>query len=114
MVIGAILVAVAILLVYETRALMMGESADTDVVRSVRAIAENDPSVDGVARLLTMQLGPHRVLLNIDVQFRPHLSARELFDAVDRIEGRVRRAHPEMQDIFVEIEALRHAGQANR
>ena len=90
------------------------ESADTDVVRSVRAIAENDPSVDGVARLLTMQLGPHRVLLNIDVQFRPHLSARELFDAIDRIEGRVRRAHPEMQDIFVEIEALRHAGQANR
>lgn len=57
-VIGVILVAVAILLVVETRALVMGESADRDVVHSVREIAASDPCVQAIPRLLTMQLGP--------------------------------------------------------
>jgi cation diffusion facilitator family transporter len=109
-VIGTILIAVATLLVYESRMLVMGESADGDVVRSVREIAAGDPRVAAIPRLLTMQLGPRRVLLNVDVRFRPGLDAVALVEAVDRLEDRIRQSHPQMQSIFIEIEAL----QGNR
>jgi cation diffusion facilitator family transporter len=112
MVIGVILIAVAILLVAETRMLVMGESADAEVVRAVRAIAERDPCVQAIPRLLTMQLGPRRVLLNLDVRFRPGLSGDALVEAVDRLEGRIREAHPEMREIFIEIEGLKGTERA--
>jgi len=106
-VIGAILIAVAILLVYESRGLILGESADADVVRSVRKLATSERSVQGVARLLTMQLGPRHVLLNMDIQFRSDISASALFEAVDGLEARIRQVHPEIRSIFLEIQALR-------
>ena len=111
-VIGVILVAVAILLVIESRALMMGESADGDIVRSVRAIATGDPCVEAIPRLLTMQLAPRRVLLNVDIRFRAGMTGSALIEAVDRLEARIREAHPEVGEIFIEIEALR--GQERR
>ncbi len=107
MLIGIILIAVSTLLVYETRSLVMGESADPDLVRSVRAIADEESAVKGVPRLRTMQIGPRHVLLNMDVQFHHKISTDDLFGALDRVENRIREAHPEVRDIFLEIEALR-------
>jgi cation diffusion facilitator family transporter len=106
-VIGVILVAVAILLVIESRALMLGECADGEIVRSVRAFAAGDPCVEAIPRLLTMQLAPQRVLLNVDIRFRPNMSGSALVEAVDRLEARIREAHPQVGEIFIEIEALR-------
>ena len=57
-VIGLILISVASLLVYEARALVMGESVDPAIVSSVRALAASDKDVQGVPRLLTIQMGP--------------------------------------------------------
>jgi divalent metal cation (Fe/Co/Zn/Cd) transporter len=65
-----------------------------------------------VPRLLTMQLGPRRVLLNLDVRFRPGLTGDALVEAVDRLEGRIREAHPEMREIFIEIEGLKGTERA--
>jgi cation diffusion facilitator family transporter len=113
-VIGVILVAVAILLVVESRALVMGESADGDIVRSLREIAGSDPCVEAIPRLLTMQLAPRRVLLNVDVRFRPGMSASALVEAVDRLEARIREAHPQVEEIFIEFEALRERDRGGR
>lgn len=107
MLIGIILIGVATLLVYETRSLVMGERADPDLARAVRAIAVDEPSVRGVSKLRTMQVGPRHVLLNMDLQFHPEISTAELFGALDEVERRIREAHPEVQDIFLDIETLR-------
>ncbi|MBC7945255.1 MAG: cation diffusion facilitator family transporter, partial [Burkholderiales bacterium] len=56
--IGVILALVAVFLVYESRGLIIGESADTGAVRSIRALAETEPNVQSVERPLTMHLGP--------------------------------------------------------
>ena len=76
--IGLTLVAVAGLLVYESRALIMGESAHPEIVRSVREIASSDPA-SRRTEILTMQLGAHQVLLNMDIQFQPDISSAALF-----------------------------------
>jgi divalent metal cation (Fe/Co/Zn/Cd) transporter len=68
-VIGLILAVIAVLLAYESRGLLLGESANSFTVASIREITISDPSVGGVMRVLTMHLGPHEILLNLEIQF---------------------------------------------
>jgi divalent metal cation (Fe/Co/Zn/Cd) transporter len=105
-VIGAILAAVAVLLAYESRGLLVGESASAEVVASIRSVTECDPAVERVGPLLTMHLGPHEVLLNIEIQFRRSLSGAEVEAAIDRVETAVRGQHPDVKRIFIEAESL--------
>jgi len=105
-VIGILLAAVAAVLAYETRGLLIGESADPKVVASIRALVEADPAVERVRRPLTMHLGPEQVLLALDVQFRPGLTAPEVEAAVDRLEAAIRARHPQVRHIYLEAEAI--------
>ena len=105
--VGLILAAVAVVLAYESRSLLLGESADPRTVAGIRALAEADPAVEVVRRPLTMHFGPEQVLLNLDVQFRRGLSAAEVEAAVDRLEAAIRARHPEIKHIFLEADAIR-------
>ncbi len=105
-VIGIILAIVAMLLAYESKGLLVGESANRQIVNNIRAIAKTDPAVQAVMRLLTMQLGPHEVLLNLEIQFCKHLSSEELALAVERLEGKIKRQHPDVKHIFIEAKSL--------
>lgn len=104
--IGVILAGVAVILALDTRRLLIGETARPEIVRSIRRIVEEDPSTERVGNPLTMHLGPEGILVNLDVQFRRGLSAAELEKAVDRLEARIRSAHPEVERIFLEARSL--------
>jgi cation diffusion facilitator family transporter len=113
-VIGVLLAAVALVLAAESRSLLVGESADPRRVKRVRALVESDPAVAAVVRLLTLQLGPDQVLLTVDVQFHPDLTALEVEGAIDRLEKKVRGEFPEMKYIFVEAESITTRGTARK
>ncbi len=104
--IGLILAVVAIVLTYESRGLLIGERADTEVIASVRQIVSTDAAVLDVQRLLTMHLGPEEILLTLELHFRPQLSSQALTVAIDRLESAIRTSHPEITRIFVEAKAL--------
>lgn len=104
--IGLILAAVAIFLAYESKGLLLGESMEKATVRNIRQLAQDDPAVVEVKRPLTMHFGPHEVLLNLDIQFQKGLSGAELASAVDRLEKRIREAHPSIKRIFLEAESI--------
>jgi divalent metal cation (Fe/Co/Zn/Cd) transporter len=76
------------------------------MLASIQALAQADPAVESVLRSLTMYLGPHEVLLNLDVQFHYGLSTIEVETAVDRLERIIRRRHPEVTRIFIEAETI--------
>ena len=103
-VIGMILAGVAVLLARESKALLVGESADGESVASIRAVVEADDAVERAPHPLTMHLGPDEVLLNLDVRFREGLSADDVVTAVGRIEVAIRARHPEVRRIFLEIQ----------
>ena len=105
--IGVLLVTVALLLARESSGLLVGESADPAQVQAIRAMAASDPAIQRVHSVLTMQLAPDQVLLNLGLKFRGGLGTRELEDAVDRLERNLRRKYPEIKQIFVEAESLR-------
>lgn len=104
-VIGTILVCTAGWLAYESKSLLVGEAADPDLVAAVRQIALADPAVTGLGAVLTLHLGPENVLLNIEVQFMPELPAEEIHAAVHRIEESISAPFPEVNRIFIEVEA---------
>jgi divalent metal cation (Fe/Co/Zn/Cd) transporter len=106
-VIGLILAAVAVMLVYESRALIVGETADPILVHEVQAIVEGDAAVQRARPPLTMQMSPDDVLLNMDIEFRHELSAAEVIAAIDRIEAAIRARHPSVSRIFLEMEGVR-------
>jgi len=104
--IGLILCGVASFLVWESKKLLIGEAADKDIRRSIRDIASGDAAVNDVVRTLTMQMGPHTLVLNMELKFDESLHAEEVEKAVDRMEKAIRAKHPEVKYIFVEAESL--------
>lgn len=100
--IGLMLAGVAFFLTVKSRNLLVGETADLTVVDHIQELAGTDPAVEQAARPMTMHLGPHEVLLNLDLQFRPDLSVAEVTAAIERLEERIRQAHPDIKRIFIE------------
>ncbi|HYQ91962.1 MAG TPA: cation transporter dimerization domain-containing protein, partial [Candidatus Competibacteraceae bacterium] len=109
--IGLILAAVALLLAYESKGLLVGESTDPDVIRHIHALARADPAVEAVRAPLTMHFGPEQVLLTMDIQFRPELSAHEVESAIDRLEKTIRATYPRIKRIYIEAEAVSARGR---
>jgi cation diffusion facilitator family transporter len=105
--IGLLLCAIATVLAVESKGLLLGESASEETLREIRRTIEHDRDVVGVRNILTMHLGPAELLLNLDVQFAQELGVPEITRAIERLESEIRRAHPEIKQIFIEARAFR-------
>src|SRR5258706_9754653 len=103
--IGLLLAAIPMLLAYETKGLLVGESADPESVKAIRRIAESDPDVDAVNRVLTMFFGPNTILLAMDLRFRQTLTTVELERTVDRLEANIRKHNEKIRHIFIESDS---------
>jgi cation diffusion facilitator family transporter len=113
-VIGVILAAVALTLVYETRGLLIGESTSPDVVADIARIAAADPTVSTARTPLTMHLAPFEILLNLEVIYKQNTSAEEQVAAVERIEKAIREKYPAITRIFIEARRADSAQPARR
>jgi len=113
LVIGGILAAVAVYLVYESQGLLLGESAAPEIVQCIQRLAADDPAVERIQPPLTMHFGPHEVLLNMNIQFRPGLSGTELVAAMERLDKAIREEQPSIKHIFIEAEALSRVASHN-
>lgn len=101
-VIGTLLCVIGIALARDTRSLLIGEGITEDVRAQVLAVASATPHVLQVRQLLSLHLGPDSVLLALKVSFAPELDLRQLEQAIDQLEERIRQALPQMKKIFVE------------
>jgi cation diffusion facilitator family transporter len=104
--IGVILMVTATLLVRATLRLVIGQAADPALVRDIRARIGEDPVACRVGRVRTVHFGPESVLAQIEVAFARRLDAEEVASTIDRMQRRLRGAHPELEHIFIEAEHL--------
>jgi cation diffusion facilitator family transporter len=104
--IGVLLAGVAVLLTYESRDLLIGESAMRGVVRSIRARASQARGVARVHRVLTMQLGPDNVLVALEATFEPGLTGEELGNVTRDLEDAILREHPSIKHVYVDAHGL--------
>jgi cation diffusion facilitator family transporter len=105
-VIGGILCAVAVYLVYETKNLLVGEGADPEVVHHMRELAAGHPGVLDVRKPATVHLGPDEVIVILNVRFEPRLSAEKVAAIIDDIEHAIRGRYPEMRHILIEAQRV--------
>lgn len=105
--IGGVLAAVAVLLAAETKELLIGEAAGRRERSAIRGRLLAMPEVSSVGRLLTMQMGPHEVLVNVEVDFSSRLTAAEVEGAIARAEREIRTVLPDVGEVFTEFRAGR-------
>jgi cation diffusion facilitator family transporter len=105
-VIGGVLAAVSAFLVYQSKGLLLGQSADPEILASIRAAARAVPGVALVEPPLTMHFGPDEVLLNLELAFHPDVPAAAITDQVDRLEKTIRGRHPEVCRIYIKARSL--------
>lgn len=103
-IIGLILGGTAIWLAYETKGLLIGESANTHVVAGIRAIVVDCDSVEHVNEVLTMHMGPDYILANISVDFDDAISADEVERSIGHMDRRIKQVYPQIKRVFIEAE----------
>lgn len=106
-IIGLILGGTALWLAYETKGLLIGESAQTHIIKGIKEIAATYKEIEQVNEVLTMHMGADSILLNLSADFVDTLSAAEVETTIQRLDSRIKQAYPEVKRIFVEAESRR-------
>ena len=104
--IGVVLALIAAFLAYETKALLIGESASPEVVAGVRRILGQERGILRVNEILTMHMGPQDVLLNLSVDFHAGLSSDKVEAAITALEQKIKKDFPEIVRVFIEAQSI--------
>jgi cation diffusion facilitator family transporter len=105
-VIGLLLCAVAVVMAYESKGLLVGEGLGREELKDLRALVERDPAVESVQHLYTVYQGAREVLLAVELHFRSTLSALEVRRAVSRLKRDIKAAQPDIARIYFGAESL--------
>jgi cation diffusion facilitator family transporter len=104
-IIGVILGGTAVWLAYETKGLLIGESANEKVINGIREIVQTYDGVEHVNEVLTMHMGPDFILVNISIDFQDDIPAGDLEVMIGRLDQHIKHAFPHVKRVFVEAES---------
>lgn len=107
--IGLVLGVLAILLLYEAKGLLIGESADPKVVEAIAKCAAAHDGIVAVHEVLTLHSSPEMVTVIISADFDDSISARAVEGIVADIERQVAQAFPIVARVYVRPQDKRPA-----
>ena len=99
--IGALLVAVAIVVGVEIKALLIGQGVDPRLLERMREHLAAHDEVETVYNVITQQLG-RDVMVAVKAKMRPTATGRALVEAINRVEKSFRGTFPQVQWLFFE------------
>ena len=103
-IIGVILIGTAVWLAYETKGLLIGESANQSVIQGIRDSLQGHTNINHVNEILTMHMGPDFILANISVDFANAISAQQVETDVAAIDRSIKQKYPQIKRVFIEAE----------
>jgi cation diffusion facilitator family transporter len=106
--IGMLLGVIAVVLILETKSLLIGEAANPEAVARIRAALVGG-AVERVIHLRTMHLGPDELLVAAKITFGGTLGVAEVAAEINAAEDRVRQAEPVARVIYLEPDLYRPA-----
>ncbi|HEX3651113.1 MAG TPA: cation transporter, partial [Pseudonocardiaceae bacterium] len=106
--IGALLGVIALVLIIETKSLLIGEGVGPDLLDRITGELARD-QVERVIHIRTQYLSPDELLVAAKIAFVPDLPLREVAQAIDAAEARVRAAVPLAKLIYLEPDLDRNA-----
>ncbi len=105
--IGVLLGIIAVILLWDMKSLLIGESASRKDVEAMEAAIESQPEVVRVIHLRAEHIGPEELLVGAKVEFLHDLSVVEVSQAIDRVERSIRVGVPAARVIFIEPDVHR-------
>ena len=103
-VIGLLLGVTAWVLAIESKALLIGELADPELVEGIRAAAETMPGIVGVGHVLTVHSAPDQVTVVMSADFEDSLTAGDVERIVAEIEAKVAAHWPTVKRLYIRPE----------
>jgi len=100
-VIGAILGITAVFLAYESKALLIGEAADPELVAAIHALVMQKQAVVTIGEILTVHSAPDQITAMMAVDFDDSISAREVERLVCQIEDEIQAAFPDVRHLYI-------------
>ena len=105
--IGILLIATAVFLMNRTRSLLVGESGDEEIIGGIRALLLANPRIASIRRILSSQMSPGNLLLNLDLRFNRSVVGNDLPEAVASIEKSIRNQFPSVKEVFIEVQSFK-------
>ncbi len=103
--IGIILAATAILLAFETKALLIGEAASPELITAIQERTMARQTIVHVNEIRSMHMGPNDILLALSVDFQDNITAGEVEQKIATLEQEIKTAHPEVKHLFIEVQS---------
>jgi cation diffusion facilitator family transporter len=100
--IGIILIAFSLVLLRESRSLLMGETIRKDSLADIISITESDAAVVKVLQNFSMYMAPEEVLLQLMTVFKNDLTTQQILESIDRINKTIREKYPRVKQLFIE------------
>jgi cation diffusion facilitator family transporter len=111
--IGVLLAFVAVVLAVETKSMLIGESAVSEIEKKIREELESVAEVDRVIHLRTLHVGPEDLLVAAKIAVTHDDTAAEVARGIDAAEARIREAVPAARHIYIEPDLDRSAKPEN-
>jgi len=100
-IIGAILAVTAFFLAYESKALLIGEAADPELVAAIHALVLEKEAVVTIGEILTVHSAPDQITAMLAVDFDDSISAREVERLVWQIEDETQAKFPDVTRLYI-------------
>jgi cation diffusion facilitator family transporter len=100
--VGILLACAAFIVGFETKSLLIGESASEDVTARIVAAVENGPEQFRLIHLRTSHIGPETLLVAGKIGVNGDLTAADLAAGINATEKRIRAEVPIAETIYLE------------
>ena len=99
--IGVVLAFTSTLLARESKSLLIGEKADSALIKSILDIANGACGSSRANGVLTIQMAPDQIMAAMSFEFDDALTAPQIEEMIADIEHRIHAAHPEVTSLFI-------------
>ncbi len=103
-IIGLLLGTMSLFLAAEMRKLLVGEGIDREKVNALRNMLAEQPEIDRVVGIWTMQLGVGSCLIALRLDFDDNLPAGQLERLAATLRTKIRAVVPEAEHVFLGLE----------
>jgi cation diffusion facilitator family transporter len=101
-IIGFVLASISVLLIRESKSLLVGETPGKKQLAQALAITELDESVIKVKKHFSTVMSPDHTVLILNTVFKENLTTVQITEAIQRISGNIQKDCSNIKQIFIE------------
>lgn len=101
-IIGGFLIVISLLLVKESKSLLIGESISKKTMRKIIALAKEDEAIIKIKKHFSIYMAPEEVVLQLIAVFKEDLTTQEITEAIKRISKNIETEFPRVKQIYIE------------